>query len=848
LARSEFRGNRYALAAAGVVVAVLAVSIVFVGRGGGPDASNDRSFGARDGMHVVVRGSQRDGYYAQVYQGGTFVTGRGMVGPWDLTVLPGTTSYEPTGPNLLSSEAATDVGWSGPVGTVPREDNQGRLGGGTAPNGHRGINWAQGRAPGRTWIYVQPAEELTAGEEYQARVTLLGSGYVFLDFYNGEVDLTTAPVHLSRVPTTLTLEGAAQQGTRNSLLQVSTASASPVDLWVTSASVRAMKFRPVTRQDRLRNQYRMLSYDDATKTLTLAGSTNVVGGVQVDRYETYQFVTPEVIAARIGVSVDRPAVLWFSPYTDFNRAWRPLWAGGYTMDYDSPQRSSGSTSYESPIPVLGAADGNVTYGVASYSTWDDPIPGYNSPHLLIEGNRLAAPLVGTQADPVTMATGKSKSWGQVLFRGGPGSYGLGLAGEMAMGAALGFTAHNSPGAGLGAGSKLGVISRVTAYWDRETTTEGYKSLVPSNFYGPSSYMRDSFWTALALEGTPFEAATELNVMASFTSAVPTSGLEAGHVPDTTTGGFYPDESGLYYLIRTEQDMLKLHLRLPRADLSVARLALAYINKRQVSNGAFLTAAPTNYGGRFVISPDSWLDGYLYPNGAVDAYDQGLYVVALEAAQRLGLPVTAHQLDRAEAVYRSLYDPRLGYLVWLSTTTYKSPDVLAGDALSLYLFNRPLLPAAEVVSTLRAQASTPYGTMDIATSAGSYLSADQFRTLQVSAQGSVVAVGEPAGWYQNGGSWFLWTYLSEYAALRSGDRAAAAAIASSANQELEVTPMTKEFQLTMRNDAIAEVDPAYPYPLGSSAIARQGYGWDAAFASFQASLSHAPAPLAPLGQG
>ena len=344
-----------------------------------------------------------------------------------------------------------------------------------------------------------------------------------------------------------------------------------------------------------------------------------------------------------------------------------------------------------------------------------------------------------------------------------------------MGAALGFTVHNSPGAGQGAGSELGVISRVTAYWDRETTTKGYKSLVPSNFYGPSSYMRDSFWTALALAGTPFEAATETSVMASFSSAVPTSGPEAGHVPDTTTGGFYPDESGLYYLIRTEQDMDKLHLHLPRADLYAARLVLAYIDKRQVNDGAFMTAAPSDYGGGFVISPDSWLDGYLYPSGAVDAYDQGLYVVALEAAQRLGLGVTRGQLNRAEAVYRSLYDPRLGYVVWLSTTTYKSPDVLTGDALSLYLFNRPLLPAAEAVSTLRAQASTPYGIMDIATRADGYLRADQFRTLQVRARtGKVVAVGEPAGWYQNGGSWFLWTYLCEYAALRGKDQAAAAA--------------------------------------------------------------------------
>ena len=255
--RSVIRALRYAaLAAAGLVVAFLAISVASSGRGGVGASPSGQSFGARSGMHVVVRGNQHQGYFAEVYDGGTFVTGRGMVGAWDLTVLPGTSSYEPTGPNLLGPRPTSDLGWRGPVGALPRKGNRGWLREGTAPDGRRGINWAQGPAAGRTWIYAQLTQDLTTGEEYQVRVTLQGSGYVFLDFYNRQVDLTTVPVHLSPVPTTLTLDGPVQQGTRNALLQVSAASASPVDLWVTSASVQTMKFRPVTRQDRVRNEYR----------------------------------------------------------------------------------------------------------------------------------------------------------------------------------------------------------------------------------------------------------------------------------------------------------------------------------------------------------------------------------------------------------------------------------------------------------------------------------------------------------------------------------------------------------------------------------------------------------------
>ena len=58
---------------------------------------------------------------------------------------------------------------------------------------------------------------------------------------------------------------------------------------------------------------------------------------------------------------------------------------------------------------------------------------------------------------------------------------------------------------------------------------------------------------------------------------------------------------------------------------------------------------------------------------------------------------------ALAVYQGLYDPQLGYIRWLSTQNYKGPDVLAGDALSLFLWNTLLLSDTAVRNTLNAQA-------------------------------------------------------------------------------------------------------------------------------------------------
>jgi hypothetical protein len=146
------------------------------------------------------------------------------------------------------------------------------------------------------------------------------------------------------------------------------------------------------------------------------------------------------------------------------------------------------------------------------------------------------------------------------------------------------------------------------------------------------------------------------------------------------------------------------------------------------------------------------------------------VVALQACQKLGLPVTNDQIAAALAVYQGLYDQNLDYIRWLSTQTYKGPDVLVGDALSLFLWNTPLLSDTAVRNTLAAQVRTQYGMEVLAQQDGSSVPANQFLTLTNNpTTGAVEGIPEPGGWYQNGGSWLLWEFLAEYAALRTAIR-------------------------------------------------------------------------------
>jgi hypothetical protein len=801
-----------------------------------------QSFGPSDALHVVVAGNSSSGYRAEIYDRNQLITTRGLAGKYDLTVFPGTSDNQPTGPNILTDPTAVGS-WQGPfqngVGSVP-----GTIAAATTPGGTPAIQWTMTNAAPQTWIQI-PMTNLVSGTSYFATVTLQGTGTVFLDFYNGQVDVQSTPVTLTSNPVTLTLAVAIPSGPLNTpQYQVRTSAQGPVNVLVSAASVQTETPIPPTAANLLSNHYTSVNFNPATATLTLAGAVDQVGPASVTRSETYRFVNPYVIDAQVITgTTGSPIVFWYTPYTNFSSGLQPLWVGGNTTSYESPNSNS---LIDSPLPAVGVFNSSSTYGVAAASTWDEPMPGYSGPHLIINGQQLSAPQIGTQSFPITLSSGQSRSFTTVFFRGGPGTYGLALGAELGMASALALSDRNGHGLSLNqnlsqsvmqtiAQLEFGTIAKVTAYWLRESSSGSF-ALTPSQHYGTSTYARDSFWTTYGLQGTPFQAETETTIFNQFTNAIPTSGSNAGHVPVTSGGPYFEDESGLYYLIRMYRDSEQWGLSALK-NLSIAQLVLNYIESNQVNNGQFITAGPIDNAG-FEITPDTWLDGYLYPVGTVSAYNQGLYVVALEACQKLGLPVTNDQIATALSVYQGLYDPQLGYVRWLSTLSYKGPDVLAGDALSLFLWNTPLLSDTAVRNTLNAQVRTPYGVEALAEQNGTSVPADQFLTLTNNpTTGAVEGIPEPGGWYQNGGSWLLWEFLAEYSALRHGDLAALQGIQQSIAAEVAVTPLSKEFKVTIDNPAIGSVDPDWPYPLGSCGLDRQGFGWNTALAAFLSTLQH-----------
>ncbi|HTJ69149.1 MAG TPA: GH92 family glycosyl hydrolase [Actinospica sp.] len=144
----------------------------------------------------------------------------------------------PTGANLLGDTPTGQLDWQGPVengvGSVP-----GTITPTTTSGGASAIEWTETNADPNTWIWVDPAAQLPAGQYYQGSVTLQGTGDVYVDFWNGQQDLVSETVTLSSTPQTLTVQGQVPDAA-DTHLQIRTADAGPVDLYASNASIQAM--------------------------------------------------------------------------------------------------------------------------------------------------------------------------------------------------------------------------------------------------------------------------------------------------------------------------------------------------------------------------------------------------------------------------------------------------------------------------------------------------------------------------------------------------------------------------------------------------------------------------------
>jgi hypothetical protein len=146
----------------------------------------------------------------------------------------------PAGPNLLGDAPTGQLDWSGPVengvGSVPGTLTTDA----TTPQGASAVQWTETSAAPNTWIWVDPVTTLAAGAYYKVTVTLQGSGDdIYLDFWNGQLDLTTNPVQITDTPLTLTLRAWVPAAAQTHL-QVRTAASGSLSLYASAASIQLL--------------------------------------------------------------------------------------------------------------------------------------------------------------------------------------------------------------------------------------------------------------------------------------------------------------------------------------------------------------------------------------------------------------------------------------------------------------------------------------------------------------------------------------------------------------------------------------------------------------------------------
>lgn len=332
---------------------------------------------------------------------------------------------------------------------------------------------------------------------------------------------------------------------------------------------------------------------------------------------------------------------------------------------------------------------------------------------------------------------------------------------------------------------------------RQNVVRRYALVHPSKAYA-GVWVRDSFWTFMAI-GDP---ALSLPALRHFANRQ----LPSGQVPTQFSNFlrdplYKPDESTLLFLIWAgwQQEHGGAHL-----DSAVLHHALGYV-RAHVHHGLYQSQA-----GSYA----SWFDGFVLPAPDTLSYNQGLYVVAILAAQHLGLGVGDAEVHTGVEGYQSLVDQHGGYLRFSRLLPYHDISGLTGEFLSLWLYNRPLLSNAAVSTTLRTQRRFHAGFRVVTEANGDYLPPQSF-------------VGDfPAGDYQNGGSWLLYDYM----ALAAGCLHGVAGLGTQLEDRmrLEFVPGTTFHEYLNTNPTSSLY--------GHEAVIRDTFSWDSFVVQVDSTLS------------
>lgn len=259
------------------------------------------------------------------------------------------------------------------------------------------------------------------------------------------------------------------------------------------------------------------------------------------------------------------------------------------------------------------------------------------------------------------------------------------------------------------------------------TPEGDLTLIrPSPAY-PEIYCRDSVLAALGLGGQLL-----LGSYWWFTFHQNKNGQIPTCISLRREADFRNDESTLFYILLG----WKIKKEGKEVDKQALEKAWKYLQGR-VKDGKFTSSGPFSY----------WADNLKIEKDTVVPYNQGLYILALEALGELGFPIPQEEKEKAKKFYLEAVD----------NFPYQDISGLFPEVLSRWLFGRGIIPEDKVLEILEiidrwiSTAAVYYpdgklaGIKTISMKDGKFLPMEKFAVLDLAHPGD----------YQNGGNWPLW---------------------------------------------------------------------------------------------
>ena len=341
-------------------------------------------------------------------------------------------------------------------------------------------------------------------------------------------------------------------------------------------------------------------------------------------------------------------------------------------------------------------------------------------------------------------------------------------------------------------------------------------VIPSKLFEFYFFSRDSFWVLAALENPTisdkavarFAADQLLNPDGHIATALRRDGSR----PPLRDRA---EESTMMFVLHNYQ-LSKLG---GAPNLESLERAYDFI-LTHIKDGSYVTTGETRRisvpgGVNEIGAYHYWADtfrpaGKPAATSEVIAYNQGLLCVTLKCLEEMNVAIDPQLRPRAEEIYRGMVNPEDGVsLPQRMGSTIIDVASLVGEALSLYLFDRPILSTERVEATFNRFSKVHYpdgsflGYKVISDYYGGYRHDNEFIIPQVNRPGN----------YHHGASWLLYDALALYVAGRHNLPGATDLFFQRLQSEVRYSWASHEFISTS------------PDSLGSSDTLREAYGWN-----------------------